>query len=269
MNYHTKYNLFDSIMTSSGHFNIILPLFVMANTRIRKRLLEEKVGLNREDLRRSGFEQEIVDIVWDVVNHRYRNIFEHPLVTQDEDNWPDWVLFVVSFQANPSIWTVKEEHLRTVSMIQQNTLTPCDLNTCFTEDAVIHRFAVIHRVIGESDQYHVETDELKFRGNQPQFDQCLYIGTLHLSLRGIKAIVVERAKENDLALQSDGLDFCKDFVRAYCDITETRLTVMQEKAFEGLATSTETTSPSNWQEQLVFLGLFFGLGTVVFFFGKN
>ena len=108
-------------MTSSGHFNIILPLFVMANTRIRKRLLEEKVGLNRQDLR-CGFEQEIVDIVWDVVNHRYRNIFEHPLVTQDEDNWPDWVLFVVSFQANPSIWTVKEEHLRTVSMIQQNTL---------------------------------------------------------------------------------------------------------------------------------------------------
>ena len=238
-------------MTSSGHFNIILPLFVMANTRIRKRRLEEKVGLNREDLRRCGFEQEIVDIVWDVVNHRYRNIFEHPLVTQDEDNWPDWVLFVVSFQANPSIWTVKEEHLRTVSMIQQDTLTHCDLNDCFTEDAVIHRF----RVICESGKYHVETDELKFRGNQPQFHQCLYIGTLHLSLRGIKAIMVERAKENNLKLQSDRLDFCKDFVRAYCDITETKLTVMQERAFEGLATATETTSSSDWLGLIIFIGL--------------
>ena len=242
-------------MTSSGHFNIILPLFVMANTGIQKRRLEEKVGLNREDLRRCGFEQEIVDIVWDVVNHRYRNIFEHPLVTQDEDNWPDWVFFLVSFQANPSIWTVKEKHLRTVSMIEQNTLTPCNLNKCLTEDAAIHRF----RVISESDQYHVETDELKFRGNHLQFDKCLYIGTLRLSLRGIKAIMVERAKENNLKLQSNRLDFCKDFVRAYCEITETRLTVMQEKPFEGLA---ETTSPSNWQERLAFLGLGFGLGAV-------
>ena len=68
--------------------------------------------------------------------------------------------------------------------------------------------------------------------------------------------MVERAKENNLKLQSDRLDFCKDFVRAYCDITETRLTAMQlERAFEGLATATETTSSSIWLELIIIIGL--------------
>ena len=40
----------------------------MAKQILRKRRLEDKLGLNKQEVIKSGFDQETMDIVWDLMN---------------------------------------------------------------------------------------------------------------------------------------------------------------------------------------------------------
>ncbi len=214
----------------------------MANQSIRKRLLEEKLGLNQDDVIKSGFDQETVSIVWDIVNRKYESLRDHPFITEDVDKWPDYVFFLVVHNKHASIWAIEEKHLATVNMINQDFLTGYDVGKCITSTTIIHRF---HVVIRSDDRYYVQTDEMTFRGKQPEFDICLYVGTLTLSLRGINVIMAMIAKENYLLLQSDCLGYCKDFVMMYFDLIEEELTPDHLKVLEKLTVTTNALSAAS------------------------
>jgi hypothetical protein len=211
----------------------------MANQQIRKRLLEEKLGLNQNDIIKSGFDQEIVSIVWDIVHNKYESLREHPLIKQDETTWPDWVFFLVVHSTHASIWVIEEKHLGTVDMIDQDYLTAYDVSECIKPSSIVHRF---HVVIRSDNRYYVQTDELNFRGKQPEFDICLYVGTLSLSLRGVKVVMAMIAKQNYLLLQSDCLGYCKDFVMIYFDMIEEELTPEHLNVLEQLTVTTNALS---------------------------
>lgn len=154
---------------------------------------------------------------------------------QDEDDWPNWLFFLVILEAEPSIWAVKAEHLRTVLVIKQESATPFNISKYLTQDSGIKRF----RVIRKFGRYYPAADE--FSGKEPEFDDddnCLYIGTFSLSLRGIKAIMAEVAIESVQGQPIDPFNFCKDFVRAHFG-TNKGLSAKQEKAFKELM-STKT-----------------------------
>ena len=214
----------------------------MANQHIRKRLLEEKLGLTQNDIIKSGFDQQTIDIVWDIVHQKYESLRDHPLISQDEPSWPDWVFFLVVHNTHAAIWAIEEKHLSTVEMINQDYLTPYDVSECITINSLIHRF---HVVIREDCRYYVQNDELNFHGRQPEFDVCLYVGTITLSLRGIRVIMAMIAKENYLLLQSDCLGYCKDFVMIYFDMIEEKLTPDHVKTLEALTVTTNALSAAS------------------------
>ena len=213
----------------------------MANQTIRKRLLEEKLGLNQDDIIKSGFDKETVGIVWDIVNRKYE-LRDHPLITKGVDSWPDWVFFLVIHNKHASIWAIEEKHLATVNMINQDYLTFYDVSECLKSTSIVHRF---HVVIRPDDRYYVLTDKLNFRGKQPEFDICLYVGTLTMSLRAINVIMAMIAKENYLLLQSDCLGYCKDFVMIYFDMIEEELTPEHLKVLEHLTVTTSALSAAS------------------------
>ena len=213
----------------------------MANQTIRKRLLEEKLGLNQRDIIKSGFDQETISIVWDIVNGKYE-LRDHPLMTKDVDSWPDWVFFLVIHSTHASIWAIKEKHLAIVSMINQDYLTFYDVSECLKPTSIVHRF---HVVIRADDRYYVLADKLNLRGKQPEFDICLYVGTLTMSLQGINVIMAMTAKENYLLLQSDCLGYCKDFVMIYFDMIEEELTPKHVKVLEHLTVTTNALSAAS------------------------
>ena len=214
----------------------------MSNTQIRKRLLEEKLGLNRNDIIKSGFDKETVGIVWDIVHKKYDSLREHPLVAQDEATWPDWVFFLVVHNTHASIWAIEEKHLDKVDMIDQDYLTFYDVNECIKPSSIAYRF---HVVLKEDDRYYVEMDELNFLGKKAEHDICLYVGTLTLSLRAIKVIMAMIAQENYLLLQSDCLGYCKDFVLIYFDMIEQEVSPEYLKVLERLTVTTNALSAAS------------------------
>jgi hypothetical protein len=214
-----------------------------ANQSIRKRLLEEKLGLNQNDIIKSGFDQETVSIVWDIVNKRYDTLEEHPLIAKDDDeSWPDWVFFLVVHNTHASIWAIEEKHLATVNMTDQDYLTNYDVSACLKPTSIVHRF---HVVIRSDDRYYVQTDKLTFYGKQPEFDICVYVGTLTLSLLGINVIMAMVANGNYLLLQSDCLGYCKDFVMKYFDMIEEELTPEHLKMLDCLTVTTNPLSAAS------------------------
>ena len=216
----------------------------MTNTQIRKRHLEEKLGLNRNDIIKNGFDKETIGIVWDIVNHKYESLREHPLIAQDEATWPDWVFFLVVHNTHASIWAIEEKHLTKIDMIEQDYLTFYDVNECIKPSSIAHRF---HVVLRQDDRYYVETDELNFlgKGKKAEYDICLYVGTLTLSLRGIKVIMAMIARENYLLLQSDCLGYCKDFVMIYFDLIEEEVSPQYVKVLERLTVTTNALSAAS------------------------
>ena len=210
----------------------------MTNTQIRKRHLEEKLGSNRNDIIKKGFDKETIGIVWDIVNHKYESLREHPLIAQDEPTWPDWVFFLVVHNTHASIWAIEKKHLTKIDMIDQDYLTFYDVNNCIKPDSTAHRF---HVVLRQDDRYYVETDELNFLGKKAEYDKSLYVGTLTLSLRGIKVLMAMIARHY-LLLQSDSLGYCKDFVMIYFDLIEEEVSPEYLKVLERLTVTTNALS---------------------------
>ena len=215
----------------------------MANQQIRKRRLEEKLGLNEDNIIKSGFDQETVGIVWDIVQQKYESPRDHPLIAQDEATWPDWVFFLVVHNTHASIWAVEEKHLSTFNMLDQEYLSPYDVSECIKSTAEIHRFHVVIR--SEDNCYYVQADTLNFLGKQPEFDISLYVGTLTFSLRGIKVIMAMIAKQKYLLLQSDCLDYCKHFIMIYFDMIEEEMNPDQLKILEHLTVTTNALSAAS------------------------
>ena len=82
----------------------------MAKQALRKRRLEDKLGLNRQEVIKSGFDQETMDIVWDLMNHKYDGLHDHPRIKNEPENtWPNWVYFLVVHKTHAAIWVVEEK----------------------------------------------------------------------------------------------------------------------------------------------------------------
>ena len=212
----------------------------MASKHLQTRFEEEKVGLERYDNGRLGFEQGIVDAVRDIMQGRCKSI-SSLTVTQDNDDWKDFVFFLGIFKGEYSIWAVDAKDLNTVLMIQQDSLTPYDISNCFKQRAPVQRF----RVTRKREQHFIEADELP--GTEAEFSECLYIGTLNRPLREIKVIVLLLAMEIVLVDRSDPLDYFEDFVKTQffgIGCQRKRLSAEQKEVFERLRTTSSDISPA-------------------------
>lgn len=95
----------------------------MAKQSLRKRRLEEKLGLDQPETIKSGFDKETMTIVWDIIHKKYDGLRDHPLIKQDEASWPSWVFFLVVYDIHAAIWAVEEKHMRSVEVVSQDYLT--------------------------------------------------------------------------------------------------------------------------------------------------
>ena len=211
----------------------------MANQSLKKRRLEEKLGLNQAETIKSGFDQETMKIVWDIMNKKCDGLRDHPSVKKDEASWPNWVFFLVVHDIHAAIWAVEEQHMKCFEVVSQDYVTACDVGDCLKPSAVVRRF---HVVVREDEHYYVQTDELQFHGKEPQFDICLYVGSLTLSLRGINAIMAMIADQNYLLLESDCLEYCKQFVSIYFELIEEEISEEQSDIMEKLTVTTNALS---------------------------
>lgn len=214
----------------------------MTQQSLRKRRLEEKLGLNQNETIKSGFDQDTMDIVWDIMNKKYDGVLDHPSIKHDEKSWPSWVFFLIVHDVHASIWAVEEKDLRNLDALAQEYLTPYDVGKCLKPSSVIRRF---HVVIGADDHYYVQADDLHLQGKEPMFDVCLYVGTLTLSLQGLKVIMATIADKNYLLLQSDCLEYCKQFVYIYFDLIEEEINENQTDVLEKLTVTTNALSAAS------------------------
>ena len=72
-----------------------------------------------------------------------------------------------------------------------------------------------------ANHYYVVPDVIDLSRKEPEFDYCLYIDTLTLSLKGMNVIMTMIADKSYLLLQSDYLEYCKHFVYMYFELIET------------------------------------------------
>ena len=108
--------------------------------------------------------------------------------------------------------------------------------------SVIRRF---HVVLQLDNHYYVQADEIHLSGKEPQFDVCLYVGTLNLSLRALKVLMAIIADKNYLLLQSDCLEYCKQFVVIYFDLIEEEVSEQQIAVLEKLTVTTNALSAAS------------------------
>lgn len=168
----------------------------MAQQSLQKRRLEEKLGLNEDQTIKSGFDQETMAIVWDIMNKKYDGLLDHPLINYDEQSWPSWVFFLIVHDVHAAIWAVEEKDLKNLDVVAQEYLTPYNVGQCLISTSIIRRF---HVVLRPDNHYYVQADEIHLSGKEPQFDVCLYVGNLTLSLRAVKVL---------MAIIADKTTFC-------------------------------------------------------------
>ena len=203
--------------------------------QLRKRRLEEKLGLDQKATIKSNFDGEILDIAWDLLNGKYDGLQEHPNVsTEREENW---VFFLMVHNVHASIWAVQDRYLRRLDMLDQEFVTAYDLSAgSLTDNTVIRRY----HVVVSGDSYAVQPDELFLTaGKRPEFDVCLYVGTLTLSLKGLDVIMAMIADKSYFLLESDCLEYSKNFVYTYFELIE------KEMAYEQRATLRKLTVTTN------------------------
>ena len=92
---------------------------------------------------------------------------------------------------------------------------------------------------------YVQADEIHLSGKEPQFDVCLYVGNLTLSLRAVKVLMAIIADKNYLLLQSDCLEYCKQFVFIYFDLIEEEVSEQQIAVLEKLTVTTNALSAAS------------------------
>ena len=97
----------------------------MAQQSLQKRRLEEKLGLNEDQTIKSGFDQETMAIVWDIMNKKYDGLLDHPLINYDEQSWPRWVFFLIVHDVHAAIWAVEEKDLKNLDVVAQEYLRVC------------------------------------------------------------------------------------------------------------------------------------------------
>ncbi len=213
----------------------------MANQKLRKRRLEDKLGLNNPEVIKSGFNQETKGIVWDLITKKYSDLHDHPQISSEpEESWPNWVYFLVVHNIHASIWAVEEKYLKNIDVLSQDYVSSYDVGECLVDDTLIQRY---HVVVGSDDRYYVMPDEINLKlGKKPEFDYCLYIGTLTLSLKGMNVIMAMIAENNYLLLQSDCLEYCKGFVYIYFELIEEDMTSDQLAVLEKLTVTTNALS---------------------------
>lgn len=212
----------------------------MARQELRKRRLEDKLGLNKLEVIKSGFNQETKDIVWDLLTKKYDGLHDHPQIKcEPEGTWPNWVFFLVVHNIHAAIWAVEEKYMKNHDVLAQEYVSAYDVTACLVENAKIQRY---HVVLGTDERYYVTPDVVDLIGKQPEFDICLYIGTLTLSLKGLNVIMAMVADKNYLLLQSDCLEYCKGFVFVYFELIEEEITNEQRAVLERLTVTTNALS---------------------------
>ena len=215
----------------------------MATQELRKKKLEDKLGLNRQDVIKSGFDRETMEIVWDLLNKKYDGLHDHPLIKREpEGTWPNWVYFLVVHNTHASIWAVEEKHLKSTDVVSANYVSPFDVSECLSDDAKVQRY---HVVIDDQDRYYVKPDIVNLQGRKPEFDYCLYIGTLTLSLKAMNVIMAMIADKNYLLLQSDCLEYCKHFVCLYFELIDEEMDEEQRQRLEKLTVTTNALSQAS------------------------
>ena len=238
---YTPIRLVTSCITRIGILSFsVSPDQNMAAQTLRKKRLEDKLGLNlnkQESIEYGhGFDQETIDIVWDVMNGKYDGLHEHPRIkSEPEDAWPNWVFFLVVHNTHAAIWAVEEQYMTSIDVVSHEPVSPFDVGECLKSDAKVRRY---HVVLGEDSRYYVQPDVINLKGKGAEFDYCLYIGTLTLSLKGLNVLMAIIADKNYLLLESDCLEYCKQFVYIYFDLIETEMTEEQVTLLEKLTVTT-------------------------------
>lgn len=183
----------------------------MANQRAKKRRLEEKLGLNHGAVN-SGFDQGIVDILWDMMMNGYNDPREYPLIKQNRESWKNWYLFLVAREGHAAILAVDEQEMNYCGVTEQKVLSPYDVRDCLKRDAVVRRFHVVMQEYGHN---YVQTDVLTFLEEELQYCSSLYVGTLEISLTGLKVLMAIVADQAELVVESDCLKYCEQFLPIY------------------------------------------------------
>ena len=164
-----------------------------------------------------------MDIVWDLMNRKYDGLHDHPSIKNElENTWPNWVFFLVVHNTHAAIWVVEEKYLKSIDVVSQEYVSPFDVGECLVDNAKVRRYHVV--VSNQDNRYYVKPDVIDIRGKEPEFDYCLYISTLTLSLKGMNVIMAMIADKNYLLLESDCLEYCKHFVYMYFELIETEMT---------------------------------------------
>ncbi|KAK6188128.1 hypothetical protein SNE40_004378 [Patella caerulea] len=207
-----------------------------ASLAIRKRQLEEKLGLWDEEYIKSNFQWEITNITWDILNGRY-DIFSHPSL-KDEKN-EEFVFCILIKDIHASIWAVKDSDLKNVStLVSRKFVSPCPIEQFLISPSTVRRYHVVFEE--QTDRYLVQVDTPYI--TQAKYDICLYIGTLTISQKALDVIMASIADKTYLLLQSDCLEYCKHFVYLYFELIEEEMDRDQKKLLEKLTVTTSVVS---------------------------
>ena len=130
--------------------------------------------------------------------------------------------------------------MKSINVVSQEYVSAFDVGECLVKNAKVRRFHVV--VSDEDNRYYIVLDVIDFTGKESEFDYCLYIGTLTLSLKGMNVIMAMIADRNYLLLESDCLEYCKHFVYMHFELIETEMTDDQLPVLEKLTVTTSALS---------------------------
>ena len=212
--------------------------------------LKEKLGLNKEVDIKSRFDPEVFDILWDLLNKKYDGLLSHPKITGEPEK--EWVFFLVVHNVHAAVWAVQDQFLSNLDMLDSEFVTAYDITHSLKQEATIRRY---HVVIGDDDRYYVQPDDVRLNAARPpEFDICLYIGTLTIPERGLDVAMAMIADKSYLMLESDCLGYCKNFVYLYFELIDTEMTYEQKATLRKLTVTTnilsQTTERSGRQHWL-------------------
>ena len=140
----------------------------MAKQALRKRRLKDKLGLNKQEVIKSGFDQETMDIVWDLMNKKYDGLHDHPRIKgEPEQLLAKLGLFFVVHNVHAAIWAVEERYLKSIGVVSQEYVSAFDFGECLVKNAKVRRFHVV--VSDEDNRYYVVPDVIDFTGKEPEF----------------------------------------------------------------------------------------------------
>ena len=217
--------------------------------------LKEKLGLSKEVDIKSRFDPEVFDILWDLLNKKHDSLLSHPKIRSEPDE--EWVFFLVVHNVHAAVWAVQDKFLSNLDMLDNEFVTAYDITRSLKQEAIVRRY---HVVIGDDDRYYVQPDDLFLNAARPpEFDMCLYIGTLTIPSKGLDVAMAMIADKSYLLLESDCLEYCKNFVYLYFELIETEMTYEQKATLRKLTVTTnilsQTTERSGRQHWLSGLSL--------------